>query len=65
LEKTFEFEDGSLARFTIKDGSLIFFIQAKHLGKEIKTTATTVSLTKEETVELVNLMAHTLTDENI
>lgn len=65
MEKTFEFEDGSLARFTIKDGSLIFFIQAKHLGKEIKTTSTTVSLTKEETIDLVNWAANILTNENI
>ena len=53
LEKTIEFGDGSFARFELKDGSLIFFIQAKHLGKDIKTTSTTVSLTKEETMDLI------------
>lgn len=52
-EKIIKFEDGSLARFQIEDKKLTFFIQARVLGKEIKTTSTTVTLTEEETSELV------------
>jgi hypothetical protein len=52
-EKIIKFEDGSLARFQIEDNKLTFYIQARVLGKEIKTTSTTVTLTKEETVDLI------------
>jgi hypothetical protein len=48
------FDDGSFARFELIDGALVFFLQAKHLGKDIKTTSTTVSLTQEETIDLIN-----------
>lgn len=62
-EKTFVFEDGSLARFIFKNGALIFFIQAKHAGEEIKTTSTTVSLTPGETVELLTWAADQVIQE--
>ena len=59
MEKLLKFEDGSLAKFKIVDGALVFFIQAKVLGKEIKTTSTTVSLTVEETNDLINWLNQT------
>ena len=62
-EKTFTFEDGSLARFIFKDGALTFFIQAKHAGEEIKTTSTTVGLTPGETVELLTWAANQVIQE--
>jgi hypothetical protein len=52
-EKTFVFEDGSFAKFKIEENSLSFIIQAKVLGKEVKTTSTSLCLTKEETLELI------------
>jgi len=64
-EKTIKFEDGSLARFIIKgDGSLSFYIQARHLGKEIKTTSTTVTLTPDETVDLLSWVGNELVKES-
>jgi hypothetical protein len=56
LEKIFIFEDGSFAKFILghEEKSLSFVIQAKVLGKEIKTTSTSLSLTKEETLELID-----------
>lgn len=53
-EKLLKFEDGSLANFQVLDKALTFFIQARVLGKDIKTTSTTVSLTPEETLDLLN-----------
>ena len=53
-EKIIKFDDGSFARFELINGALVFFLQAKHLGKDIKTTSTTVSLTQEETIDLIN-----------
>lgn len=59
-EKLLRFEDGSLANFQILDKALTFFIQARVLGKEIKTTSTTVSLTPEETLDLINWLNETI-----
>jgi hypothetical protein len=53
-EKLLKFEDGSLANFQVLDKALTFFIQARVLGKDIKTTSTTVSLTPEETLDLLS-----------
>lgn len=59
-EKLLKFEDGSLANFQVLDKALTFFIQARVLGKDIKTTSTTVSLTPEETLDLLNWLNQTL-----
>jgi len=63
-EKEFQFEDGSLARFTVDSGSLYFYIQAKHLGKEVKVTSTTVTLTPEETSDLFSWLKNKLEESN-
>jgi len=60
LEKFFVFEDGSFAKFILGEGSLSFLIQAKVLGKEVKTTSTSLSLTKEETLELIDWLKKSL-----
>jgi len=52
-EKVIEFEDGSVAIFTMEEGRLELFVQARHLGKEIKTTSTTVRFTEEETKSIL------------
>ena len=59
-EKLLTFEDGSLASFQVLEKALTFFIQARVLGKDIKTTSTTVSLTQEETLDLFNWLNETL-----
>jgi hypothetical protein len=63
-EKEIKFEDGSLAKFSIKKGALSFYIQARHLGKEIKTTSTTVTLTPEETAEFYKWIGKKLIEES-
>jgi len=63
-EKEIKFEDGSIARFMInEEGALSFYIQARHLGKEIKTTSTTVALTSEETTNLLTWIGNELVKE--
>lgn len=64
MDKIIKFDDNSMAKFKIEDGALTFFIQARVLGKDIKTTSTTVGLTPEETKELVEWLKENL-DENI
>ena len=63
-EKEFQFEDGSLARFMVDGRSLYFYIQAKHLGKEVKVTSTTVTLTPEETSDLFSWLKNKLEESN-
>ncbi len=52
-EKTIKFGDSSFANFKFENKQLTFFIQARVLGKDVKTTSTTVTLTEEETKELI------------
>ena len=54
LEKTITFDDGSFARFILNEGKISFFIQSQHMGDEIKHTSLTVSLSEEETKDLLN-----------
>lgn len=61
IEKEITFDDNSFARFTLDNKTLCFFIQARMLGKENAVTSTTVSLTKEETLELINWLAEEIT----
>jgi hypothetical protein len=42
------------------DGSLAVSMQARHLGKDIKFTSSSVMLTPEETVEFVNWLGDVL-----
>ena len=61
MNKEFRFEDNSLVRFEIMDdGSLAVSMQARHLGKDIKFTSSSVMLTPEETVEFVNWLGDVL-----
>jgi len=61
VNKEFRFEDNSLVRFEIMDdGSLAVSMQARHLGKDIKFTSSSVMLTPEETVEFVNWLGDVL-----
>lgn len=54
MEKTITFDDGSFARFILNDGKISFFIQSQHMGEEIKHTSLTVSLSEEETQEMLD-----------
>lgn len=61
MNKEFRFEDNSLVRFEIMDdGSLAVSMQARHLGKDIKFTSSSVVLTPDETVEFVNWLGDVL-----
>jgi len=61
VNKEFRFEDNSLVRFEIMDdGSLAVSMQARHLGKDIKFTSSSVVLTPDETVEFVNWLGDVL-----
>lgn len=64
MEKTIEFEDGSLLRAEIKEGGkMTLTLQARHLGKEIKITSATVELTSDETHDLINWIGDELVKE--
>jgi len=61
MNKEFRFDDNSLVRFEIMDdGSLAVSMQARHLGKDIKFTSSSVVLTPDETVEFVNWLGDML-----
>lgn len=61
VEKEFRFDDNSLVRFELmEDESLAVSMQARHLGKDVKFTSSSVVLTPEEVVELVNWLADQL-----
>ena len=63
-EKILKFEDGSLLKAEILEGGKIALtLQARHLGEEIKFTATSVELTSEETIDLVNWIGDELIKE--
>jgi len=62
MPKEISFGDGSHISFDVKDnGSMTVVLQAKHMGKEITVTSSSVELTPEETVDIVNWIAQELT----
>jgi len=63
-EKVINFEDGSLIKAEVLEGGkMAITLQARHLGEEIKYTATSVELTSEETIDLINWIGDELVKE--
>jgi len=63
-EKVLKFEDGSMLKVILLNGGKITLIlQARHLGEEIKYTSTSVELTSDETIDLVNWIGDELVKE--
>ena len=59
----FTFEDGSLIFFSVKEGALSFSVQAKHfVDDKPKYTSTGVSLSTDQTLELVSFLLNNLTN---
>lgn len=53
-EKEFTFDNNkSKIKFIFENGSLSFYIQARHLGKKA-VTSSTVTLNIEETIDFLN-----------
>jgi S-adenosylmethionine synthetase len=53
MEKLIEFEDGSYIELIVNDDKEIqVTLQARHLGKEFKITSMSVSLQKDEAIDL-------------
>ena len=61
--KVLKFEDGSMLKVEILEGKITLILQARHLGPETKFTSTSVELTSEETIELVNWIGDELVKE--
>jgi hypothetical protein len=63
-EKIIKFDDGSLLRAEVLEGGkMLIVLQARHLGEEVKFTATSVELTPDETLDFINWIGDELVKE--
>jgi hypothetical protein len=63
-EKEIRFDDGSIVKLIINNGSLYLTIQGRHMKEDKpKFTSATVTLNSEETVDLINWVGKELLKE--
>jgi len=63
MTKEFHFEDNSMVKFQLLEGGLAISMQARHLGKDIKFTSSSIVLTREETIEVLNWLMSKMSEE--